>query len=145
MELPDATREAFVDGWFRTGDVAVMENGAYRILGRSSVDIIKTGGYKVSALEVEEVLRTHPLIEECAVVGLEDEEWGQRVCAALILKRGATLTTDQLRAWAKERMAACKAPTRTTVLAELPRNAVGKVNKPALAGMFRPGVPPQGK
>jgi len=72
---PDATAEAFRDGWFRTGDVAVLENGAYRVLGRSNVDIIKTGGFKVSALEVEEVLRTHPAIAECAVVGVEDPEW----------------------------------------------------------------------
>src|SRR5439155_894328 len=61
---PEATAAAFRDGWFRTGDVAVIEDGAYRILGRSSVDIIKTGGYKVSALEVEEVLRTHPAIAD---------------------------------------------------------------------------------
>ena len=69
---PEATKEAFRDGWFCTGDIAVMENGSYRILGRSSVDIIKTGGYKVSALEIEEVLREHPDIEECSVVGVED-------------------------------------------------------------------------
>ena len=67
---PEATAEAFVDGWFRTGDVAVHEPDGYRLLGRSSVDIIKTGGEKVSALEIEEVLRTHPAIADCAVVGL---------------------------------------------------------------------------
>ena len=66
---PDATAESFVDGWFRTGDIAVVNNGVYKILGRSSVDIIKTGGYKVSALEIEEVLREHHVIRECAVVG----------------------------------------------------------------------------
>ena len=76
---PEATREAFRDGWFRTGDVAVLDHGVYRILGRTSVDIIKTGGYKVSALEIEEVLRTHPAIADCAVVGVEDAEWGERV------------------------------------------------------------------
>jgi malonyl-CoA/methylmalonyl-CoA synthetase len=136
---PDATRQSFQDGWFRTGDVAVAQEGAYRILGRSSVDIIKTGGYKVSALEVEEVLRTHPLIEECAVVGVEDEEWGQRVCAALLLKDEERLSTEQLRVWAKERLAVYKVPSRTLVLSELPRNAVGKVNKPALAAHFGAG------
>ena len=66
---PEATADAFVDGWFRTGDVAVHEPDGYRLLGRSSVDIIKTGGEKVSALEIEEVLRTHPAIADCAVVG----------------------------------------------------------------------------
>ncbi len=73
----------FVDGWFRTGDLAVIEEGAYRLLGRSSVDIIKSGGDKISALEIEEVLRSHPAIRECAVVGIDDLEWGQRVCCAV--------------------------------------------------------------
>ena len=81
---PDATRDAFRDGWFRTGDVAVVEDGAYRILGRQSVDIIKTGGYKVSALEIEDVLREHPDVRECAVVGVPDDEWGERVAAAIV-------------------------------------------------------------
>ena len=81
---PEATAEAFTDGWFRTGDVAVHEPDGYRLLGRSSVDIIKTGGEKVSALEIEEVLRTHPDVADCAVVGLDDPEWGQRVAAAVV-------------------------------------------------------------
>ncbi len=85
---PDATREAFRDGWFRTGDTAVIENGRYRILGRTSVDILKTGGHKVSALEIEETLREHPAVAECAVVGVPDPEWGERVAAAVVLNRG---------------------------------------------------------
>ena len=76
---PEETEAAFRDGWFRTGDMAVVEGGCYRLLGRTSVDIIKTGGFKVSALEIEETLRTHPCIGECAVVGVADEEWGERV------------------------------------------------------------------
>ena len=85
---PEATREAFRDGWFRTGDTAVVENGVYRILGRTNIDILKTGGHKVSALEIEETLREHPAIVECAVVGVPDEEWGERVAAALVLQDG---------------------------------------------------------
>ena len=85
---PEATAEAFTDGWFRTGDVAVHEPDGYRLLGRSSVDIIKTGGEKVSALEIEEVLRTHPAVADCAVVGLDDPEWGQRVAAAVVPAAG---------------------------------------------------------
>ena len=89
---PGVTEAAFRDGWFRTGDIAVVEQGYYRILGRSSVDIIKTGGYKVSALEIEEVLREHLAIREAAVVGLPDPEWGERVGAAVVLaSRGAAL------------------------------------------------------
>ncbi|MCS6861121.1 MAG: acyl-CoA synthetase [Abditibacteriales bacterium] len=133
---PDATAQAFRDGWFCTGDVAVWENGAYRLLGRKSVDIIKTGGYKVSALEVEEVLREHPDIVECAVVGIPDAAWGERVGAALVLKTGRHLTLDSLRAWAKERLAAYKVPTRILILDTLPRNAMGKVIKLEVARLF---------
>ena len=86
---PEATAEAFVDGWFRTGDVAVRDPDGYRLLGRSSVDISKTGGEKVSALEIEELYRTHPDVADCAVVGVPDDEWGERVCAAVVLTPGA--------------------------------------------------------
>ncbi len=133
---PEATQRAFRDGWFCTGDIAVIEKGFYRILGRRSIDIIKTGGYKVSALEIEEVLRGHPDIKDCAVVGLADDEWGQRVGAALVLNRGSGLTVDSLRSWAKTRLAAYKIPTRILVLDELPRNAMGKVIKPEVAKQF---------
>jgi len=135
---PEATAAAFRDGWFRTGDVAVIEDGAYRILGRSSVDIIKTGGYKVSALEVEEVLRTHPAIAECAVVGVEDPEWGERICAAVERRGEAELTLAALQAWAKERLAPYKIPRALRSVPTLPRNAMGKVTKPEVAKLFSP-------
>jgi len=135
---PEATTGAFRNGWFRTGDVAVVENGAYRILGRSSVDIIKTGGYKVSALEVEEVLRTHPAIAECAVVGVEDPEWGERICAAVERRGEADLTLAALQAWAKERLAPYKIPRALRAVPALPRNAMGKVTKHEVAALFGP-------
>ncbi len=135
---PEATVAAFRDGWFLTGDVAVLEKGMYRMLGRSSIDIIKTGGYKVSALEIEEVLREHPAIAECAVVGVADVEWGERVCAALVLKSGGSLTLDELRTWAKQRLATYKVPSRIAVMPALPRNAMGKVVKPELAKLAFP-------
>jgi malonyl-CoA/methylmalonyl-CoA synthetase len=133
---PEATAKAFQDGWFCTGDFAIVENAQYRILGRLSVDIIKTGGYKVSALEIEEVLRTHPAIQECAVVGVDDLEWGERVCAALVLLPEQPLSLEECRRWAKERLAVYKVPTRIICLEELPRNAMGKVVKPAVANLF---------
>ncbi len=136
-EKLEATQRAFRDGWFCTGDIAVMENSVYRILGRSSVDIIKTGGYKVSALEIEEVLRAHPQIKECAVIGIKDEEWGERVAAALVLRPGSVMTLDVLRSWAKERLSSYKIPTRLLVLCELPRNAMGKVIKPQVIDLFQ--------
>jgi malonyl-CoA/methylmalonyl-CoA synthetase len=134
---PQATRDAFHDGWFRTGDLAALEQGRYRILGRASVDIIKTGGYKVSALEIEEMLRTHPAVAECAVVGLEDEEWGERICAAVELAPGAALSLEQLKEWAGERLAPYKVPRALACVPALPRNAMGKVVKPEVARLFR--------
>jgi malonyl-CoA/methylmalonyl-CoA synthetase len=134
---PEATREAFTsDGWFKTGDVALLERGGFRLLGRASIDILKTGGYKVSALEIEETLREHPAIRECAVVGIADETWGQRVAAAVVLNDGASLGLDELRAWGKERLAPYKLPTLLRVLRELPKNPMGKVQKPAVATLF---------
>ncbi len=134
---PEATRDAFRDGWFRTGDTAVVENGVYRILGRTNIDIIKTGGHKVSALEIEEALREHPAIVECAVVGVPDLEWGERVAAAVVLNDGDALDLTSLRTWARELLAAHKLPSRLLVLDALPRNAMGKVMKPGVATMFR--------
>ncbi len=135
-ERPEATREVFKQGWFRTGDMAVIENGYFRILGRSSVDIIKTGGYKVSALEIEDMLRLHADIKECAVVGKEDFEWGERVCAAVTVNNDASLSLEELRQWARVRMATYKIPSRLLVLDELPRNAMGKVTKPEVKKLF---------
>src|SRR5271165_76994 len=134
---PDATRSAFRDGWFRTGDTAIVENGVYRILGRTNIDILKTGGHKVSALEIEEALREHPAVAECAVVGVPDPEWGERVAAAVVLNGGDALDLPSLRAWARELLAAHKIPSRLLVLDALPRNAMGKVMKPAVAALFQ--------
>ena len=134
---PEVTKDSFCEGWFCTGDVAVIENGNFRILGRKSIDIIKTGGYKVSALEIEEVLRTHPDIKDCAVVGLEDPEWGERVSAALVLKDGSDLTLHSLRRWGKERLAAYKVPTQMCIFEDLPRNQMGKVTKPKIVQLFK--------
>ena len=139
---PDATRESFHDGWFRTGDAAVIEDGAYRLLGRSSVDILKTGGHKISALEIEEVLRTHPAIAECVVVGVDDLEWGQRVCCAAELRPNARLELDELKEWARARLAPYKIPRDLACVTQLPRNAMGKVVKPEVAALFaRPAQP----
>ena len=140
-QRPQETAAAFRDGWFRTGDVAVVERGSYRLLGRTSVDIIKTGGFKVSALEIEEVLRTHPAIAECAVVGVTDAEWGERVSAAVELQPGAALTLAQLQDWARERLAPYKIPRALEPVPALPRNAMGKVTKPEVAGLFKSRYP----
>src|ERR1700730_1343199 len=134
---PHATRDAFRDGWFRTGDTAVVENGIYRILGRTNIDILKTGGHKVSVLEIEEALRRHPAVADCAVVGVPDPEWGERVAAAVVLNDGDALDLPSLRMWAKELLTAYKLPSRLRLLDALPRSAMGKVIKPAVVALFQ--------
>ena len=129
---PDATSESFKDGWFCSGDIAVLDDGYFRIMGRSSVDIIKSGGYKLSALEIEGVLLTHDDIREVAVVGIDDDTWGEIVVAAVSLRDGSQLTLPDLKQWCAGRMSAYKVPKRLEVLESLPRNAMGKVTKPAL-------------
>lgn len=134
-QQPVATHAAFTeDGWFRTGDVAVVENGYYRILGRSSIDIIKSGGYKISALEIEELLRTHPRVADCAVVGLADEEWGEIVAAAIVPKE--SIDTEGLKQWAKEYLPSYRVPRKFLTLSSLPRNAMGKVTKNEVKKLF---------
>jgi malonyl-CoA/methylmalonyl-CoA synthetase len=126
---PEETTDAFHEGWFRTGDVATVDDGAYRLLGRRSVDIIKTGGFKVSALEIEDTLRDHPAIADCSVTGAADEEWGERVEATVELRSGCALTLGDLQEWSRPRLARYKIPRRLYITTALPRNALGKVVK----------------
>ncbi len=148
-QRPEETRRAFVEGgWFRTGDLVVEDpadgpaacdapRGAFRIVGRLSVDIIKTGGYKVSALEIEERLREHPVIRECAVVGVADRRWGQRVAAGIVLVAGQpSIDPEELARWCEQHLAPYKVPRLWRLMERLPRNALGKVKKPELARCF---------
>ena len=144
-DLPEATAAVFTgDGWFCTGDVAMMENGVYYILGRASHDFAISGGENVSLREVEEVLSSHPDIVECAAVGVPDSYWGSAVSAAVILRDGARLDRDGLRDWARDRLAPQKLPQNLLVCESLPRTAVGKVVKPAVLKLFQQQEQPSG-
>lgn len=132
----EATKKAFTaDGWFMTGDIAIFNNGLYKILGRDSVDIIKSGGYKISALEIEEELRNHEMVLDCAVVGIPDEEWGE-VVSACIVSQKEVIDFKELSDWLKARLPAYKVPRNYLVTKELPRNVLGKVTKNELKNMF---------
>lgn len=131
-----ATRESFKNGWFCTGDVAVVEDGYYRIMGRSSVDIIKSGGYKLSALEIEGVLLTQEDIIEVAVIGVEDDTWGEAVTAFIAVREGSELDYDSLKNWCDGKMSSYKIPKSIKIVEALPRNAMGKVTKPTLKKML---------
>ena len=129
---PDATKAAFTeDGWFKTGDTAVLDDGSYKILGRNSVDIIKSGGYKISALEIEDVLRRHSQIEDCAVVGIPDEEWGELI-AAVVISSVESPDFKSISEWLKEQLPGYKVPRKFVIKEELPRNVLGKVTKSVL-------------
>ncbi|XP_028258318.1 acyl-CoA synthetase family member 3, mitochondrial [Parambassis ranga] len=136
---PQETKETFTDdGWFKTGDTAAYKDGVYWILGRSSVDIIKSGGYKISALEVERHLLSHPDIVDVAVIGSPDATWGQKVTAVVQLKKGQSMTLPDLKTWAREYMASYIIPTGLVLVEEMPRNQMGKVNKKDLMRHFFP-------
>ncbi|GAB2293524.1 Probable CoA ligase ccl8 [Dionaea muscipula] len=141
---PEVTKESFIEGgFFKTGDaVAVDEDGYYIILGRTSADIMKVGGYKLSALEIEAALLEHPCVSECCVLGLPDEAYGEAVCAIIVpdedVKRRRqeemkpAISLEELCTWAKHNLAPYKLPTRLYLWNSLPRNAMGKVNKKEL-------------
>jgi malonyl-CoA/methylmalonyl-CoA synthetase len=134
-EDQEATHEAFEGPWFKSGDTAMwLDDRFVQVLGRTSVDILKSGGYKLSAIEIEAVLRDHDAVEDVAVVGIGDETWGDLVVAAVIPRadRAAEVQEEPLRQWAKERLASYKVPKRVVVVDAFPRNALGKVMKPTL-------------
>mmetsp|Transcript_1009 Transcript_1009/g.4315 ORF Transcript_1009/g.4315 Transcript_1009/m.4315 type:complete len:379 (-) Transcript_1009:1035-2171(-) len=140
---PEATAKEFTsDGWFKTGDVAVYDpspaggdgQASYKISGRASVDIIKSAGYKISALEIERCMLEHPNILEAAVVGESHETWGE-VVTAVASKRSSEAgphTVFELKEFLEDKLAAYKVPRVFYVVEALPRNAMGKVNKKTL-------------
>jgi malonyl-CoA/methylmalonyl-CoA synthetase len=126
----DSNRDAFVDGWFRTGDSGALDDhGSLTVRGRISVDVLKSGGYKLSALEIEHAIREYPGIEDVAVVGVPDEEWGDLVTAVIVPRE---VDIDSLRGFLRERLAPYKVPKRFVLRDALPRNSIGKVTKPRL-------------
>lgn len=135
LNRPDATAAVMDDeGWFYTGDLATRtRDGSIRILGRRSTDLIKTGGYRVGAGEIEACLLEHPAVGEVAVVGAPDDDLGQRIVAFVVLRAGEALDEQaSLSAFVAERLSPHKRPRDLRVVDELPRNAMGKVQKRAL-------------
>jgi fatty acid CoA ligase FadD36 len=127
---PEATAAAFTDdGWYRTGDVAVIDgDGMHRIVGRESTDLIKTGGYRVGAGEIETALMGHPDVAEAAVIGVPDDDLGQRIVAFVV----GSAAPDELISFVAEQLSAHKRPREVRVVDSLPRNAMGKVLKKEL-------------
>ncbi|MFL6080334.1 MAG: AMP-binding enzyme, partial [Ornithinibacter sp.] len=124
---PEATAEAIPDGWFRTGDLATMDDEGYFTIVDRKKDMILRGGMNVYPREVEEVVYTHPDVVEVAVVGIPDELMGEQVGAAVALREGATATPEDIIEYTKERIAAYKYPRKVWVVPELPKGPTGKI------------------
>jgi acyl-CoA synthetase (AMP-forming)/AMP-acid ligase II len=138
---PEETRAAFRGGWFATGDVARRDPDGYvRLLGRKSVDVIKSGGFKISAREIEDAIAAHPNVREVAVVGAPDRVWGERIVAAVVLRAAADAREieREIAELCSRGLADYKRPKEVRVFEELPRNALGKVQKHRiLEGLLR--------
>jgi malonyl-CoA/methylmalonyl-CoA synthetase len=134
LNRPDATAEAVRDGWFHTGDLATRSaDGYWRIVGRRSTDLIKTGGYKVGAGEVETALLEHPAVAEAAVIGAPDEDLGERIVAFVVAEgTGEAPEARELVDHVASQLAPHKRPREVRFVDELPRNAMGKVVKSRL-------------
>jgi long-chain acyl-CoA synthetase len=127
---PDATAESIdADGWFKTGDMAKVDEDGYFFIVDRKKDMIIRGGYNVYPREIEEVLYEHPAVREGAVVGVAHAELGEEVAACVALKPGAEVTAEQLRDYVKERVAAYKYPRHVWFVEELPKGPTGKILK----------------
>ena len=132
LNRPEATADSFTpDGWFRTGDIArIDDDGLVRIVGRASTDLIKSGGYRIGAGEIEDALLAHPAVREAAVVGRDDDDLGQRIVAFVVTE--GTCTEQELVDFVARELSHHKRPREVVFVPSLPRNAMGKVDKKAL-------------
>ena len=131
---PEATAQAMRDGWFHTGDAAVVHVDGYIEIRDRLKDVIISGGENISSVEVEAVLLRHPAVQEVAIVGLPHPRWGESPHAFVVLRNGASATEDELREFARAHLAHFKAPQGVTFVKELPKTATGKIQKYVLRG-----------
>ena len=135
------TKESFTsDNWFKTGDTAafLQDYNSYKIMGRTSIDIIKSGGYKISAVEIEREISSHPEILDVIVFGVKDYTWGEKIVAYIQLKENATKTfnKDKFVLWCKSHLPKQSVPSIIKVLEVMPRNHIGKVNKKEIVKQY---------
>lgn len=145
LDRPDATAEAFRQGWFYTGDIGRMDEHGYLYLLDRKKDLIITGGELVYSLEVESALYEHPKVQECAVVGVPDETYGEALLAAIVPVPGETLTPDELIEHCRSRIGGYKIPRRFVLLDALPKSAMNKVLKHELRRLYARTAPAEEK
>jgi acyl-CoA synthetase (AMP-forming)/AMP-acid ligase II len=132
----DATAQTIVNGWLHTRDMGWMDDDGYLYLAGRKDDLIIRGGENISPAEVEAVLHTHPMVEEAAIIGVPDMDWGEQVLAIVVPRAGSTLTAEEVIDWCHQRLASFKRPASVQFVSELPRNPLGKVLRKDLREKF---------
>jgi fatty-acyl-CoA synthase len=135
-----ATKEATTHGWHRTGDIGFLDADNFLFIVDRAKDMIITGGFNVYSVEVEQALMQHPDVQDCAVIGLPDEKWGERVSAVLQLHAGGNADAAGIIAFVKERVGSAKAPKQVEIWPDLPRSKVGKVLKSEIRAKLLAGM-----
>jgi long-chain acyl-CoA synthetase len=138
LNQPEATREAIVDGWLRTGDVGYMDADGYVYITDRRKDLIIKGGENISPREIEEGLYSHPAVAEAAVFGVPDETFGEEIVAAVVVRAGQSLTEDEIKRHISGYVTKFKTPAQVVFLETLPKNPSGKILKRALREQFAP-------
>jgi acyl-CoA synthetase (AMP-forming)/AMP-acid ligase II len=136
---PEATAEASRFGWHHTGDIGYLDDDNYLFIVDRAKDMVITGGFNVYSTEVEQALMEHPAVQDCAVIGLPDDKWGERVTAILQLRDGATVDKEEVAAFVKARIGSVKTPKQIEIWDDLPRSKVGKVLKSDLRSRLSTG------
>lgn len=137
LNQPELTRNSYTpDGWFKTGDTAqyLVEKRAFKIVGRTSVDVIKSGGFKLSALEIEGRILENDLIDDVCVFGVDDEEWGQVVMALVVVREGFRI--NEFVKWCQENMNKPSVPRLIECVSKIERNQMGKIDKKSLIAKY---------
>jgi len=135
-KAPEKTAETIVDGWLHTGDIGHLDADGYLHITDRKKDMIITGGFNVYPSEVEQVIWSHPAVQDCAVIGVPDQHWGEAVTAVVELNAGQRVSADELIALCKDRLGSVKAPKSAEFVDSLPRSPVGKVLKKDLRAKY---------
>jgi acyl-CoA synthetase (AMP-forming)/AMP-acid ligase II len=133
---PEATAEASRHGWHHTGDIGYLDDDNYLYIVDRAKDMIITGGFNVYSAEVEQCLLAHPAVLDCAVIGLPDDKWGERVTAVIQPHLGQQVAAEELRAFVKGRLGSVKVPKQVEFWDDLPRSKIGKVLKPEIRNLL---------
>jgi acyl-CoA synthetase (AMP-forming)/AMP-acid ligase II len=134
---PNKTAETIVDGWFHTGDLGHLDDEGYlHVTGRKK-DVIVSAGFDICAREIEAVIWAHPAVQDCAVIGVPDEQWGEAVKAVVELNAGTSVSAGELVALCRQRLGSAKTPRSVDFVSALPRSQVGMVLKKALRAQYR--------